>query len=541
MALLDWFRRKTEDKPPPVAPPPRFPSVGARMYSGAKADRLTASFRGNNSSADSELVASLTALRGRARTLVRDTPYAKRAKVLVVNNVIGSGIGLQSQARNLDGSLNKRAAAAIEDAWREWSRADSCHTGGRLAFAAFERAVMGQVFEAGECFVRVHRQPFGASRIPFALELIEAERLADEFASMYLLPEGGVEVRMGVEVDQFHRPIAYWIRTRHPSEARFNASRPEMVERVPASEMFHLAIVDRWPQTRGEPWLHAVARRLNDMDGYSEAEIVRARAQAVTPGAIETPEDLATLGERQDDGAVEMELEPGVYKRLLPGEKLVPGSVTAPNPALDPFMRYMLREVASGVGVSYESLSRDYSQSNYSSSRLALLDDRDLWRVLQTWFIDTFREPVFRQWLQAAVLARAVQAVPVDQYAIDPARFEAVRFKPRGWSWVDPTKEVEAYRQAVTAGFVTVSDVIAQTAGGADLEDVLEQRARELEQMEEAGLVFETSPEFYDKPEPAPAAAPAQASDGGDSGDAADEETDGEDGGQPARRLTVAR
>jgi hypothetical protein len=46
-----------------------------------------------------------------------------------------------------------------------------------------------------------------------------------------------------------------------------------------------------------------------------------------------------------------------------------------PNSTLDPFMRFLLREIAAGVGVSYESLSRDYSQSNYfKSSRL--IDDR---------------------------------------------------------------------------------------------------------------------------------------------------------------------
>ena len=43
--------------------------------------------------------------------------------------------------------------------------------------------------------------------------------------------------------------------------------------------------------------------------------------------------------------------------------------------------------LAAGCGPSYESLSRDYSQSNYSSSRLSLLDDRDLWRVLQQWWL----------------------------------------------------------------------------------------------------------------------------------------------------------
>ncbi|MGA0920517.1 MAG: phage portal protein, partial [Gemmatimonadaceae bacterium] len=37
--------------------------------------------------------------------------------------------------------------------------------------------------------------------------------------------------------------------------------------------------------------------------------------------------------------------------------------------------------MASGIGVSYESISRDYSQSNYSSSRLALLEDHDLYKA----------------------------------------------------------------------------------------------------------------------------------------------------------------
>ena len=76
----------------------------------------------------------------------------------------------------------------------------------------------------------------------------------------------------------------------------------------------------------------------------------------------------------------------------------------------------------------------------------------------------------------------------------------------RGWGWIDPTKEVTAYKEAVKAGFTTVADVIAQTAGGHDLEDVLEQRRQELDQKEEADLSFDTSPENYiEKDEPAPA------------------------------------
>lgn len=485
-----------------------YPSPSAtepkRSYAAAQVSRLTGSWTPANSSADSELVSSLTTMRARARSLVRDASYAKRAKVLVVNNVVGTGIGMQAQVKTNAGKLNARVNEDIERAFEEWCSADSCHTGGRLSFKNLERALMAQVFEAGEVFVRKHYRPFGRSRVPFALELIEAERLADEFMSAYLGPANGNEVRMGVEVDRFHRPIAYFIRERHPSEFRFGNSGSHLVERVPADQIIHLAVVDRWPQTRGEPWLHTAIKVLNHANGYTEAEIVRARSQAHMPGAIETPQDTASFGEPQPDGSAEMQLEPGVYKRLNPGEKLHQPPPTAPNSQLEPFMRYLLREIAAGTGPSYSSLSRDYSQGTYSSERIAALDDRDLWRFFQAWFIGDFRQLVHIEWLRQSVLSRAIESIPVEQYALDSRKFEAVRFKPRGWSWVDPTKEVAAYKEAVICGFTTVTDVIAATAGGADIEDVLEQRESELKLMEEKGLVFETSPDFYDKPEPAP-------------------------------------
>jgi len=212
---------------------------------------------------------------------VRDAAYAKRAKVIVQNNVIGAGITLQAQVMSTRNALREEVNDAIEDAWREWSYAGYCHTGGTLCFADLERAIMAQIFETGEAFIRKHFRSFGGSSIPFALELIEPERLADEFQTPLLqsAPSGDAVVKMGIEVDRFHRPLAYYIRERHPGEVRTIQGETDRYVRVPADQIIHVRIpVDRWPQTRGEPWLHAVARKLNDMDGYSEAEIVAAQS-----------------------------------------------------------------------------------------------------------------------------------------------------------------------------------------------------------------------------------------------------------------------
>jgi lambda family phage portal protein len=491
-----------------------------RMYQAARASRLTAGWATSTTSADSELISSLTQLRNRSRALVRDAAYAKRASVIVQNNVIGSGIGMQAQVMSSRDTLREDVNDAIEEAWRDWACAEYCHTGGTLHFCDFERAVMSQVFEAGEAFVRKHPRQFGGGEIPLALELIEAERIADEFMSP--VPPGpaaaGAMVKMGIEVDRFGRPLAYWIRTRHPGELRAIQGETDKLERVPADQIVHLRLVDRWPQTRGVPWLHSVARKLNDMDGYSEAEIVAARGAANYLNTIETPEPDNPLAQPTDPanpaGEKEVVTEPGMTVKLNPGEKMAFNNPSRPNTALDPFMRYMLREVAAGVGTSYESLSRDYSQSNYSSSRLALLDDRDLWKMLQQWFLRNFRLPLHKEWLQIAVLSRAIPAIRIEEYATDPKKFEAVLFKPRGWSWIDPTKEVAAYKEAIKAGFTTVADVIAQTGGGQDIEDVLTQRERELKMMEEKDLVFDTSPEVYVAEEkPAPITTPPKKGD----------------------------
>lgn len=478
-----------------------------RLYHSAKNSRLTQGWGTASTSADAEISLSLGPLRNRSRALVRDASYAKRARDVVVNNVVGHGIGLQAQVMTSRDKLAERINADIEGAWREWGRAERCHTGGVLSLVDIMRICMAQVFEAGEVFIRKHPRAFGDSAVPLGLEIIEAERIADD----YTVPQvGGANVvRMGVEVDPFGRPVAYWVRDLHVGDIqRRNDGKTSSLTRVPAAEIIHLHLVDRWPQTRGVPWMHAAMRRLNDMDGYSEAEIVAARSSANVVGFIKSPE-LPTADTGAEATPPELAFEPGMIEHLAPGEDFVGFNPSRPNPNMDPFMRMMLREVASGIGVSYESISRDYSQSNYSSSRLSLLDDRDTWRVLQQWFIRTFCEPLFREWLMVAVFARAVSAVNVAEYATNAAKFEAATWKPRGWLWVDPTKEVNAYKEAIKAGMTTLTTVIAQTGGGQDIEDVIRERKRELQMLEEAGIDVDTTVEEPVPPMPAGQPQPA--------------------------------
>lgn len=461
-------------------------ALGRRSYEGASVNRLTGEWSALGTSADSELVTSLRIMRARSRQLVRDNPYAKHAVRLITNNVVGQGIGMQAQVKSAGGKLLTPVNDAIERAWCKWAEAVTCHTAGELAFADIERFAMAQLITAGEVLIRKIRQPFGGGTVPLALEVIEADRLMDQWQTARA-PNGNT-IRMGKEVDEWGRAIAYWLLPRHPGDYQFTTFEPSKYIRVPAEDVIHLYLIDRWPQTRGEPWFHSVLASLHQQHGYEEAEVVKARASANVVGFIRQPEPLTP--DAIDGGRQLLDTEPGTWQRLLPGEDVAGFSPSTPNPGLEPFLRYMVRKMATGVGVSYESLSRDYSAATYSSARMALLDDRDLYRMLQGWLIRNLRSNIHREWLDAAVLVGAVPRIGADYFS-NADKYQAVRFKPRGWSWIDPSKEVAAYKMAVRCGFMAPEDVIAQTANGADIEDIYKTAAENRALAESLELVFD--------------------------------------------------
>jgi lambda family phage portal protein len=240
-------------------------------------------------------------------------------------------------------------------------------------------------------------------------------------------------------------------------------------------------------------------------------------------GFITSPEG-ELQGDELLDGERVTSFEPGVFKYLAPGESVSVPSLDAPDGQLEPFLRAMLRAVAAGVGCSYTTISQDYSQSNYSSSRLSLLEERDNWRALQQYMIENFHQPVFEAWMEMAVLS-GVLSLPL--YDTDPDRYRMVQWFPRGWSWVDPAKEVAAYKDAVRCGFKTQAEVVAEQGG--DLEDLLLARKAEVDRADELDLYFDTNPEIEHEAMEDPAAEPAEtAAEAADTADSMNDNADAE-------------
>jgi lambda family phage portal protein len=460
----------------------------ARRYTASLPSRL--GITSSTTSADMELYMSLATLRNHSRALCRDNPYAKRAKQLHVNNIIGTGVGMQARVENRHHRLSTIINESIERAWMEFC--DDCHIGGCFAFADLERALMAEVFEAGEVFVRLHY--CGGQLL---LELIESERVADD-AEINAVDDGHI-VTMGIEHDQYHKPVAYYFHRYHRGALRLpqqSASR-DCVIRVPVDQIIHIKQTDRWPQTRGAPWLHAVMDRMHQHAMFESAAVKAARVGAASAAFLERSDALPLdqTEPEDDDSDIELnrlDIAEGMVNELPPGYKLVSWSPTFPSNEFDPFVNASMRGQAAGLGCSHQSLSCNYSAVSYSSARSSALDERDTWRSAQQWWIRIFRKPLHRAWLQHAIINDLITEISKEDYFLNRRRYEAVKFSPRGWSWVDPTKEVKAFKEAELAGYITKSDIIMNTANGLDFDDIVKQRRREIDQLMANDIITDT-------------------------------------------------
>lgn len=466
----------------------------ARLYAFGSIDRLNGDWVTVTSSSDSEIRLTLRMMRNRSRQLCRDNDYAKSLKRVIRNNVVGQGVRFQAQVKKRDGSLNTDVNDKIEQEFADWC--ENCEVSGRTDFQDIEGLIINEVFESGECLIRLVPQAFGNSRVPLGLELIEADQLVDEWSGK---ADNGNEVRMGIEVDQWKRPVAYWMYPKHPGDYMFAGAQLQTNRflRVPAEEIIHLFIPDRFGDTRGVPWMHTAGGRLRHMGGYEEALVVKARASACVMGIIETPEVTDPTQIQQgtpetqdlDDGEQVMDLAAGTVRKLAAGEKFTGFNPAAPDANADPFLRYLIRSVCAGVGTSYESVSKDYTNTSYSSARASRLDEIDNWKVIQRWLIRHFHTQVGRRWMDLAVLAGVL---PFPDYETNPLKYREVRWTPRGWQLLDPAKEVPAQRSAIRAGLATLFGTLESQ--GIDPDEHLHARRRELDECGELELIFDTDP-----------------------------------------------
>lgn len=456
-------------------------------YDAGKTDRL-GDWGSTSLSADAEIRKSLRVIRSKSRHLAENNDYFKHFLRLLKLNVVGSqGIRLQNKAIALDGTRDRAANHLIEDGWKRWGKKGVCDVTGKLSWRDAQKLWIETLAKDGEVLIRLvanFPNVFG-----FAIQFLEADHLDDTLSKT--LPSGN-KIRMGVEYDGWDRPVAYWLLRNHPGERYTSAGGDwsNRYQRIDAAEIIHEYAVERARQGRGVPWVHTAAQRFQMLGGFEEAALVNARAGASKMGFYTRtrPDDIGNEewdGDEDDNGDFVEEAAPGVFGKLPAGWDFKEYNPAFPNGDIAPFSKLMLRGGASGVGVSYHSLSNDLTDVNFSSIRTGVLDSRDYYRDLQGFTAESFCERVFGAWLLQALLRRRLENLKL----VDFDRLFSPVWRARGWDWVNPLQDQAAAEKALKSRTKTLTRVLGDQ--GVDPEEHFEELLEEAELAAEFGFDLE--------------------------------------------------
>lgn len=470
-----------------------------RAYAAAEPSRLTANKKPKNQSADAELGGPFGAnqLRAWARLLVRDNAWAWGVVDTFVNSVVGQGIAVQSAFELPDGSDVEGVNERRDQVWREWS--EVCEVNGQYSFTEIQQMAMREIVEAGEVLIRmvnVDRKFRGVYRpVPFALELIEADRLAEEKDTFNVPRHENNRIVRGVELDELGKAVAYWIYPNHPSDQFAIRGAPRRIE---ADEVIHLFNRQRIGQTRGVTMFAPCVSWIRDLGTYVENELQASAVASCFTVAIKTEETprgmLPPSMESQttdSDGNKYEFLQPGMVMHLGPNESIESANPGRPNSASEPWIRLMLRGIAVGTGLSYETVARDYSQTNYSSNRASQLEDRRRFRRWQRYLIERLNQRVWDQFCLSAALADLSGFPTAAEFLANRRNAVPCEHMPPSWEWVDPQSEQTSSENGIKAMQTTYADELG--AKGLNWRHVFYQRSKEEELLKRLGLVSPTA------------------------------------------------
>ncbi len=467
------------------------------LHEGAGRGRRSLAWMPGNPGAVAALSATSSELRIKSRDLVRRNAWAQSGIEAFVANAVGTGIKPQSLASD------ERFKTEVQALWRDWTaEADAA---GQTDFYGLQALACRAMLEGGECFIRLRpRRPEDGLVVPLQLQLLEAEHLPINL-NTELPPTAGASgpgnvVRSGIEFDNLGRRVAYHLYKSHPEDGRLAPMSGQgglETVRIDAKEIIHLYRVLRPGQIRGEPWLSRALVKLNELDQYDDAELVRKKTAAMFAGFVtrQNPEDnLMGEGAADANGIALAGLEPGTLQILEPGEDIKFSDPADVGGSYSEFLRNQLRAVAAAIGVTYEQLTGDLTGVNYSSIRAGLLEFRRRCEMVQhSVLVHQMCRPVWAAWMKQAVLAGALDAPGFARGGAAKRRqYLQVKWIPQGWQWVDPEKEFKAMLLAIRAGLMSRSEAIS--AFGYDAEDVDREIAADNQRADDLGLIFDSDP-----------------------------------------------
>lgn len=470
-------------------------------------------------SADNDLNPWRDRIASRSRDIVRNDGWSSGAISRMKDNAIGSSFrpiakpdyrALQALTgkKTFDAEWAKEYGRQLDANYRIWAN-DSNHycdasrqqTISQIFGLAFRHKIVD-----GDALATMPWLPdrigYGKTRYATCIQLIDPDRLSNpqqRFDMKY--------TRGGVVINDEGAATGYYIRRAHQGDW-YNAADSVTWDLLPRETEFGRPLVihdynkERAGQHRGGTGiLNSVMQKLKMLYTYDGAELDQAIINAIFGAFIKSPFDPELVQSALGNPALpeyqrqrgEFHAKKGIelggarIPHLYPGEDFVTVDAKHPSANFAAFQATFLRSIASATGMSYEQVSSDWSQSNYSSARGALIE---AWKTMKRHrddFATGFAQPVYSCFVEESF---AIDGLPLPAGAPDfvecrQAYSSALWIGPAK-GYIDPVKEKTGAILGMESGLSTLEQEAAEN--GNDWEDVLDQRKIEVDRFKELEL-----------------------------------------------------
>ncbi|MDX2223598.1 MAG: phage portal protein [Rhodospirillaceae bacterium] len=467
-------------------------------------------FRPSLLSADAAWLPERSRVIPRIHDLARNDGWTAGTLNRYVDEAIGASFRMTYMpdhvALGIDTDAALELALEVEAAFRQFANdpRNFIDAQQKLNFSAQVGLAFRHRMRDGECFaaLRWQRRPWFAYRT--AVLLISPERVSNPNDA----PDSDT-LRGGVEMDASGVPIAYHVRTTHPGDAFYGQTDRYKWEKIDRRTpwgrpiMVHHFEPEDAGQTRGKSSLAAVVKKVFMANKYADAEMQAALINAVLAAYIESPMSSEDVAEALTDNTGDFDaymasrttfhetskltLNGARIPVLYPGEKIGMVDAARPNASYADFEKRALRYYAAATGQSYEQAAADFSETNYSSARAALLGPWKFLNARRDAFGQQFCSPIAAAWLEEAIdIGRVKLPKGAPDFWEAYAAYTQFRWTGPGRGWVDPTKEAEAAGIRMEYGLSCLQDEAADQ--GQDYYDLMIRQARERKLRKRFGL-----------------------------------------------------
>jgi lambda family phage portal protein len=398
----------------------------------------------------------------RSNYLVHNSPTGAAFTEAWVTNLIGDGPVFKSTHPDQD------TAKRLEDDFAEWCL--NADIEGVDSFAGMLMTATRSIVQSGEAVFHLPVDPYGNLK----LRLLASQQLDSSRTVPSLGMTGdGPRIVAGVETDEQGRRVAYWLLRDAPDQVWAQILPSERVDAIDVAHVF----VRRFPgQIRGLSWLTPIATRLVELDALEDSALMKARVSALFAAFVTDPDGVTGIfggnlpgnasGNKEFDPN-SVQFEPGSLQFLPPNCDIkFPPIADMSN--VTELMRHMLRSIAAGGGMSYESLTGDLSQTNFSSARLGQsLQERRIKALQSTLLGSQLILPVWRRWVLLQILTGRISA---PDFESNPGAYLNTTILWPGFPPIDPLKQSKADALDLASRTKSRAEIIA--ANGRDVSDV---------------------------------------------------------------------